>query len=63
VDAPKNILETEKKTLKPSLLGKKPKKTPKHKKTHWAGFFLNPGFFQPCACLVLVPYPARKTEA
>jgi hypothetical protein len=42
-----------KKTLKPSLLGKKTQKNPKNpkktKKTHWAGFFFkNPGFFQPC---------------
>ncbi len=28
---------------------KKTQKTPKkNKKTHWAVFFLNPGFFQPC---------------
>jgi hypothetical protein len=35
-----------KKTKKP----KKPQKNKKKKKkqeTHWAGFFLNPGFFQP----------------
>ncbi len=46
-----------KKTLKPSLLDKKNPKNPKKKKskkpkkpknTHWAVFFLNPGFFQPC---------------
>jgi hypothetical protein len=24
------------------------KKQKKNQKTHWAGFFLNPGFFQPC---------------
>ncbi len=24
------------------------KKTKKNQKTHWAGFFFNPGFFQPC---------------
>ena len=45
-----------KKTLKPSLLGKKTQKTPKNpKKTQktqknplgWFFFFLNPGFFQP----------------
>jgi hypothetical protein len=41
-----------KKTLKPSLLGKKSKETQKNpkkpQKKHWAGFFLkNPGFFQP----------------
>jgi hypothetical protein len=53
-----------KKTLKPSLLGKKPqkpqktqknkktkKKQKKNKKTHWAGLKKNPGFFQ--------PYPGR----
>jgi hypothetical protein len=49
-----------KNTLKPSRLGKKPKKTQKTqknpkktKKPHWAGFFLNPGFFQPCSETVL----------
>jgi hypothetical protein len=62
LDAPKSILETEK-TLKslssgPIYIYKKqkkttkkqnnPKKTKKPKKTHWAVFFLKPGFFQPC---------------
>ncbi len=37
-----------KKPLKLSLLGKYIKKNKKPKKTHWAGFFLNLGFFQPC---------------
>jgi hypothetical protein len=33
---------------------KKTQKTPKKQKTHWAGIFLNPGFFQPCLCLAAV---------
>jgi hypothetical protein len=37
-----------KKPLKLSILGKYIKKNKKTKKTHWVGFFLNPGFFQPC---------------
>jgi hypothetical protein len=42
-----------KKPLKFSLLGKyiykKTTKKTKNQKTHWAGFFLNLGFFQPCS--------------
>jgi hypothetical protein len=38
---------------------KTPKKT-KNPKNHWAGFFLNPGFFQPCLEPLLQGYPALR---
>jgi hypothetical protein len=50
VESPKNILETEKQTLKTLSSGqiykktKQKKMTQKNQKTHWAGFFFNPGF-------------------
>ncbi len=60
LDAPKSILETEKKTIENLSSGqiykkkqknpkKNKKKTKKTQKNHWAGFFKKkPGFFQPC---------------
>ncbi len=43
------VFVKQKKALKALSSGqktkKKPKKTKKNKKTHWAGFFLKPGFF------------------
>jgi hypothetical protein len=41
VNAPKNILETEKtlKTLSSGQIHKKTRKTKNKKKNHWAGFF------------------------
>jgi hypothetical protein len=47
LDAPKSILETEKtlKTLSSGQIYIKKTKPPPPKKKHWAGFFLNPGFF------------------
>ena len=45
---PKTLSSGPKKPKKTQKTQKKTKKTKKPKKTHWAGFYFNPVFFQPC---------------
>ena len=53
------LKKTQKTLSSGQIYEKKPKNQKKTKKTHWAGFFFEPGFFQPCE-QAHVSYPVSR---